>query len=147
MAAALAVALAGCSDDTDTPSDPGTAQGDIRVQCERQASPNRSKISVDGNNVVRQNGAFRARVTAAGGSVTSPTRHAVGDEVEFDFDSNPNDVAEEATAIVPSHSGPCRRRRDRGASQFTSPGGREPGRGVSVPLTGGSQTCRRARAR
>ena len=102
VTAALAVALAACSDDSDTPSDPGAAQGAIRVQCERQASPARSKISVDGNNLVPQNGAFQARVTAAGGSVTSPTRQAAGDEVEFDFDSNPNDVAEGATAILPT---------------------------------------------
>ena len=102
VTAALAVALAGCSDDSDTPSDPGAAQGAIQVQCERQATPARSKISVDGNNLVPQNGAFKARVTAAGGSVTSPTRQAAGDEVEFDFDSNPNDVAEGATAILPT---------------------------------------------
>ena len=102
VTAALAVALAACSDDSDTPSDPGAAQGAIQVQCERQANPARSKISVDGNNLVPQNGAFKARVTAAGGSVTSPTRQAAGDEVEFDFDSNPNDVAEGATAILPT---------------------------------------------
>jgi hypothetical protein len=102
VTAALAVALAGCSDDTDSPSDPGAAQAAIRVQCERQASPARSKISVDGNDLIPQNGAFRARVTAAGGSVTSPTRQPAGDEVEFDFDSNPNDIAEGATAILPT---------------------------------------------
>ena len=100
--AALAVALAGCSGDSDSLSDPGAAQGAIRVQCERQASPARSKISVDGNDLVQQNGAFQARVTAAGGSVTAPARQAVGDEVEFDFDSNPNDVAAGATAILPT---------------------------------------------
>ena len=102
VTAVLAVALSGCAGDTDTPSDPGAAQGAIRVQCERQASPDRSKISVDGNNLVPQNGAFRARVSAAGGSVTSPARQAAGDAVEFDFDSNPNDIAEGATAIVPT---------------------------------------------
>jgi len=99
VTAVLAVALSGCAGDTDTPSDPGAAQGAIRVQCERQASPDRSKISVDGNNLVPQNGAFRARVSAAGGSVTSPARQAAGDEVEFDFDSNPNDIRAGATRI------------------------------------------------
>ena len=47
-----------------------------------------SKISVDGNNVTPRNGTFRARVQAAGGTVTSASKRAVGDEVEFDFDSN-----------------------------------------------------------
>ena len=32
----------------------------------------------------------------------SPFAQTIGDEVEFDFDSNPNDVAEGATQISPS---------------------------------------------
>jgi hypothetical protein len=58
----------------------------LRVRCERRS--NRSKISVDANNVTPRNGRFRARVRAAGGTVTSALKRAIGDEVEFDFDSN-----------------------------------------------------------
>jgi len=58
----------------------------LRVRCERRSG--RSKISVDANNVSPRGGRFRARVRAAGGTVTSPLKRAVGDEVEFDFDSN-----------------------------------------------------------
>jgi len=77
----------------------GSSGGNSRVRCERRSGPNRSKISVDGNNLVPLNGTFRARVSASGGTVTAPARRAVGDEVEFDFDSNPNDIAQGATPI------------------------------------------------
>lgn len=69
----------------------------LRVRCERR--PNRSKISVDANNVTPRNGSFRARVRAAGGTVTSAAKRAVGDEVEFDFDSDRDDIAAGATRI------------------------------------------------
>ena len=58
----------------------------LRVRCERRS--NRSKISVDANNVSPRNARYKARVRAAGGTVTSGLKRAVGDEVEFDFDSN-----------------------------------------------------------
>ena len=58
----------------------------LRVRCERRSG--RSKISVDANNVTPRNGTFRARVRAAGGTATSGLKRAIGDEVEFDFDSN-----------------------------------------------------------
>jgi hypothetical protein len=63
-----------------------TLAATLRVTCERRN--NRSKISVDANNVSPRNGRFRARVRAAGGTATSALKRAVGDEVEFDFDSN-----------------------------------------------------------
>ena len=69
----------------------------IRVRCEGR--PGRSKISVDGNNLSPRNGLFRARVRAAGGTVTSTAKRAVGDEVEFDFDSDRGDIAAGATRI------------------------------------------------
>jgi len=69
----------------------------LRVRCERR--PNRSKISVDANDVTPRNGSFRARVRAAGGTVTSAAKRAVGDEVEFDFDSDRDDIAAGATRI------------------------------------------------
>lgn len=58
----------------------------LTVRCERRS--NRSKISVDANNVRPLGGRFRTRVRAEGGTVTSALKRAVGDEVEFDFDSN-----------------------------------------------------------
>jgi hypothetical protein len=63
-----------------------TLAATLRVTCERRN--NRSKISVDANNVSPRNGRFRARVRATGGTATSALKRAVGDEVEFDFDSN-----------------------------------------------------------
>ena len=97
--AVVVVALGGCSEDSTT--QPGI-QATLRVQCERSTNPDRSKISVDANDLAPQGGTFRARVTAAGGTMTSSVQQAVGDEVEFDFDSNSNDVAEGATAIAAS---------------------------------------------
>lgn len=76
----------------------GASGGPLRVSCERRS--NRSKISVDGNNLAR--GSYRARVTSGGNSVTSAAKKTVGDEVEFDFDSNRNDIAAGATAIPAS---------------------------------------------
>jgi hypothetical protein len=69
----------------------------LRVRCERRS--NRSKISVDGSNLTPSNGRFSARVRASGGTATSATKRAVGGEAEFDFDSNPNDIAQGATRI------------------------------------------------
>jgi hypothetical protein len=64
--------------------------------------PNRSKISVDGRNLAPRNGTFSARVEASGGTAVSGTATAIGDEVEFDFDSNRDDVAAGATQIAPN---------------------------------------------
>jgi hypothetical protein len=69
----------------------------LRVRCERR--PDRSKISVDANNLTSRNATFRARVRAAGGTVTSRAKRQVGDEVEFDFDSERDDIAAGATRI------------------------------------------------
>jgi hypothetical protein len=96
-------------------TNPGTAGGSdslaagfLRVRCEGES--NRSKISVDGNNLTPRNGRFSARVQAAGGTVASATKAAVGDEAEFDFDSSPNDIAAGAAPIsssfVAARSGP-----------------------------------------
>src|SRR5262249_3042437 len=74
----------------------------VRVRCETRGD--RSKISVDGNDLAA--GSYTATVTspasAASGGVTALAKTAVGDEVEFDFDSNANDVAAGATSISPS---------------------------------------------
>jgi len=69
----------------------------VRVRCEKRAD--RSKISVDGNDLAA--GSYTATATSAS-SVTATAKNAVGDEVEFDFDSNANDVAAGATSIPAS---------------------------------------------
>ncbi len=71
---------------------------DVRVTCEKRT--NRSRISVDGNNLVA--GSYRAVARSGTASVASRFEAAVGDEAEFDFDSNPADIAEGATAIAPN---------------------------------------------
>jgi hypothetical protein len=77
-----------------------SATGNLRLRCE--VRPNRSKISVDGKNLSPRNGTFSARVEASGGSAVSGVATAIGDEVEFDFDSNRDDVAAGATQIAPN---------------------------------------------
>ena len=97
--AGLVGAAAACNNDLVTPSSSTPTEttmigaeelsaltATLRVRCERR--PGRSKISVDANDVTPRNGRFRAQVRAAGGTVTSALKRAVGDEVEFDFDSN-----------------------------------------------------------
>lgn len=70
----------------------------LRLRCETRSSPLRSKISVDGRNV-NPNALYTARVISGTAQRTSRPRSAEGDEVEFDFDSNPNDIRAGATAI------------------------------------------------
>lgn len=70
----------------------------LRVRCEVRANPARSKISVDASNVL-PNALYTARVLSGNAGVTSAPRSAEGDEVEFDFDSNPADIRAGATRI------------------------------------------------
>ena len=79
---------------TATPPVGGTAT--VEVTCERRAD--RSKISVNGKGLA--SGSYRARVTSGANTATAGPRSTVGDEVEFDFDSAPDDVAAGATAIA-----------------------------------------------
>ena len=75
----------------------------VRVRCEKRAD--RSKISVDGNDLVAAQGPFTATATSGTNPVNSATagpKAAIGDEAEFDFDSNANDVAAGATRISAS---------------------------------------------
>ena len=125
--AAVVSILAACANSPASPSsdpaptagsqlqEPGTATpavpsaiAAIRLRCERRA--NRSRISVDASGLSPATGRFRARVTAAGGTVTSPLQRAVGGQAEFDFDSNPNDISAGATPIpatfIRARSGP-----------------------------------------
>jgi hypothetical protein len=70
----------------------------IRVTCEKRGD--RSVVSVDGKNLAR--GTYSAQVVSAGNAAASRTQAAVGDEVEFDFSSQPNDIAAGATAVAPN---------------------------------------------
>ena len=67
-----------------------------RVACERRAD--RSKISVGGQNLAA--GTYTAHVTSSTNAATSAPALAVGDEVEFDFDSDPGDIAAGAAQIA-----------------------------------------------
>jgi hypothetical protein len=68
---------------------------DVEVRCEKRSA--RSKASVDGSNLRR--GQYRAVLKSGTKTKRSPFEQTIGDEVQFDFDSNANDIAEGATAI------------------------------------------------
>ncbi len=125
MVTGFAVLLAACSAGSAGPTDPalsggfasdgsgdgGTASGgsgNLRLRCE--VRPGRSKISVDGKNLSPRNGTFSARIEASGGTAVAGAAKAIGDEVEFDFDSNAGDIEEGATPIsatfIAARSGP-----------------------------------------
>ncbi|MGH8508508.1 MAG: hypothetical protein ACREVH_07310 [Gammaproteobacteria bacterium] len=74
---------------------PDADAGSIRVRCEKR--PHRSKISVDGNDLVP--GLYRAVVKSKKNRRSSPLQPTIGDEVELDFDSNPGNIAAGATPI------------------------------------------------
>lgn len=89
--------LSATSDDA-SPATTASSSGSsrtIRVRCERRSG--RSKASVDGNNLAA--GQYRATIMSGSNSATTGLRAAVSQEVEFDFDSNPNDIAAGATRI------------------------------------------------
>jgi len=71
------------------------AAATIRITCE--VRPTRSKISVDGKSLPR--GTYTTQAMSGGNLATSAPERAVGGEVETDFDSNPADIADGATAI------------------------------------------------
>ncbi len=86
------------------------AAGTLRLRCELRVGQS-SKISVDGKNIAPLNGMFRSGVRSGGVTVTHPAKQAIQDEVEFDFSSNPNDIAAgaqpiPANFIVVNPSGP-----------------------------------------
>ena len=68
---------------------------DIRVTCEKRSD--RSKVSVDGNNLVAGN--YIAKIISGSHTKKSAPKATTGDEVGFDFDSDPGDVAAGATRI------------------------------------------------
>ena len=70
------------------------------VETKCRVRPARSKVSVDAEGL--GNGSYYAEVLSGGVTIKSAdvqTISSSGDEVEFDFDSNTNDIAEGATAI------------------------------------------------
>jgi hypothetical protein len=71
------------------------ASAGVRVRCEVRSD--RSRASVDGRNL--PSGNYSALLTSGSNSAQSPLEHTVGDEVEFDFDSNRRDVRQGATEI------------------------------------------------
>ena len=68
---------------------------EVEVRCEKRS--NRSKASVDGSDLVR--GMYRAVLKSGGQTVRTEFAQSIGDEAQFDFDSNQNDIAEGATPI------------------------------------------------
>lgn len=76
----------------------GASAADVEVRCEKRST--RSKASVDGNNL--RSGQYRAVLKSGTHTARSPYDQTIGDEIQFDFDSNPNDIADGATAISAS---------------------------------------------
>jgi hypothetical protein len=73
---------------------------ELRVRCEQRSVPARAKISVDGKNLSPANAMYSVRVISGANQSTHSPLTAIGDEVEFDFDSNPNDIAAGAQSIA-----------------------------------------------
>lgn len=74
-----------------------TEAASVRISCETRGTT-RSKISVDGRDLAA--GVYAAQVISGVNSANSATsKSPVGGEAEFDFDSNPRDIARGATAI------------------------------------------------
>jgi hypothetical protein len=76
----------------------GVAAQTIDIKCETRS--NRSKASVDGKNLVPAN--YSAVLTSGSNEAQSPYQASIGDEAEFDFDSNRGDIADGATPISPN---------------------------------------------
>ena len=72
-----------------------TGTGTAKVTCERRSS--RSRVSVKGDNLA--SGDYTAVVSSGTNSAGAPARATIGDQVEFDFDSDAGDIAAGATAI------------------------------------------------
>jgi hypothetical protein len=68
----------------------------VRVKCETRSD--RSRASVDGSNLA--SGMYTAVLTSGANTATSPAAHTIGDQAEFDFDSNPKDIRQGATPIA-----------------------------------------------
>ena len=78
-------------------ADGGGGNPTVRVTCERRTD--RSRVSVDGSNLAA--GSYQGRALSGDQSATAAAATAAGDQIEFDFDSEPDDIAAGATAIAP----------------------------------------------
>lgn len=67
----------------------------VDVRCEKRT--HRSSASIDGRNLA--GGFYRAVLKSGTKTVRSNFDQAIGHEVAFDFDSNPNDISLGATPI------------------------------------------------
>jgi len=81
---------------TTTTTLPGAGAAVVRVRCERRSD--RSKVSVDGNDLA--SGTYSARITSGANTAMSGAQGTTGDEVEFDFDSERDDIQAGATTIA-----------------------------------------------
>lgn len=63
---------------------------DVKVKCEKRGTT-RSSVSVDASNLA--SGLYHAVITSGANAATSDDIQTIGDEVEFDFDSDPADIA------------------------------------------------------
>jgi hypothetical protein len=72
------------------------AAEELRVRCETRGT-SRSKISMDAKNL--NVGNYRGQVISGGNSSFSDLTASTGDEWSNDWDSNPADIAQGATAI------------------------------------------------
>lgn len=73
----------------------GVAAQSVAVKCETRSD--RSKASVDGSNLAA--GMYSAVLVSGPNTATAPAKPAVAGQAEFDFDSNPRDIRQGATAI------------------------------------------------
>ncbi|MGR9052211.1 MAG: hypothetical protein ACU84J_06140 [Gammaproteobacteria bacterium] len=85
------------SDDNSDDDNNGTTTSSVKVFVSCETRSNRSKIDVKGNHVVT--GSYQAVVQSGNNQVESGFKAAVGDEVEFDFDS---EVGENSDVLVAS---------------------------------------------
>lgn len=85
-----------CAVDTCSAVPPPSGNATVTVKCEVRS--NRSKVSVDGAGLAA--GSYQAVATSGANTATAPAHQTVGDEVEFDFDSDSGDIALGATAIA-----------------------------------------------
>ncbi len=73
-----------------------TTNAAIRLRCDLRTG-RRSRISADGRGLAA--GRYTMTVVSGSNSATAPAQAAVAGQAEFDFDSNPADIAAGATAI------------------------------------------------
>ncbi|WP_022947384.1 hypothetical protein [Methylohalobius crimeensis] len=87
-------------DDEDSSDDDASTSSDtskIFVSCERETD--RSEVSVNAKNLVPGN--YSAMITSGANTATSFSMPSDDDEVEFDFDSDPDDIMEGDNEIGP----------------------------------------------